>query len=250
MPFQLHLYGLCVGLGIVVAIEIVDRLFKQNKVEAKSSWLVGFVLSGGIIGARIYHVITDWHLYENRSWIEWFSIWNGGLGFLGALIGGLVGLYLGLWCKKKQNHFVKILDLVSISVPFAQSIGRWGNFFNQELFGVSTHLPWGISIDAAHLPPGFSADQRFHPLFLYESLLNFLLGIFLFWIYKKKKVTGEGLLLGVYLLGYSLIRFCLEFLRIESSRGFLPWFTTAQWWSVLFGIVGIILLLCSQKNRS
>jgi prolipoprotein diacylglyceryl transferase len=250
MPFQLHLYGLCVGLGVVLAVEIVERLLKENRIAIKFSWLVGCVLASGIIGARIYHLVTDWPLYTNRSWLDWFAIWNGGLGFLGAIIGGVLGLYLGLLVQKKQNYFLQTLDYISISIPFAQAIGRWGNFFNQELFGLPTTLPWGISISANRLPSQFSVEQRFHPIFLYESLLNLILGFVLFWLYKRGKAKQKGTLLGIYLIGYSIIRFWLEFLRIESARGFLPWITIAQWWTLLIGGTGIILLLCSVKNKS
>src|SRR3989344_4355529 len=199
-----HLYGLLIGIGIVVAVEIIQRIWEKEQIKVSFYPVLATTLISGIIGARIYHLITDGQLYAQASVWEMVAVWNGGIGVIGALIGGILGLTIYLLVNKKIKYSWAILDAVVLGIPFAQAIGRWGNFFNQELYGLPTTLPWGIQIQ-----PGI----RFHPLFLYESLLMAGFGLIMWVIYRKRvKQVGQGWYFGYYLIWYSLVRFGLEFL--------------------------------------
>jgi phosphatidylglycerol:prolipoprotein diacylglycerol transferase len=173
-------------------------------------WTVLF----GILGARFYHVIDFWTYYKTNL-LEIFKIWNGGLGIWGGIFGGTLGAYVYL--KIRNQKIISWLDNISISIPLGQAIGRWGNFFNKEILGLPTKLPWGMFVEPKDRPSNFSTFPTFHPLFLYESILCFLLFTIMISLYKKykEKYLGKGFFVASYLFGYSLIRFSLDFLRLE-----------------------------------
>lgn len=235
-----HAYGLLIGLGIGVGLYVIyraSRFFGQDPkwVDASFPWI--FV--GAVIGARLYHLLTDWQVYTHASVLDLIAVWRGGIGFLGAIVGGYVGLWL--WTKRDahkklraESQLFLYLDLLAFGIPVAQAIGRTGNYVNQELFGLPTNLPWGIVVNG----------QRYHPLFVYEAILNiFLLCILLAFARKKSLVLGKGQYISVYLFGYSFIRFWLEFLRIETARldGVLGIFSIAQWVTLIMMIAATIL---------
>lgn len=196
-----------------------------------------YVLIPGIIGARIYHLITDWHLYAANPLFALY-IWNGGLGIYGAIIGGFLGLYM--YCRKAKLPYLKLLDLVAITIPLGQIIGRFGNFANQELYGpkVDPNFPIGFYVN--------SQNAYFHPNFLYEQFGNAVLLVLLGWLYHTNKVKpGNGIFLGIYLAGYAGIRFLVDFLRFEPR---ILWgLTTAQLLSLAIMIV--IIIATSFKFR-
>jgi phosphatidylglycerol:prolipoprotein diacylglycerol transferase len=185
-------------------------------------WLV----IGGIIGARLWHVFTPppsmvaqgiTTRYYLTHPLDILAIWNGGLGIPGAVIGGLIALYL--FCRKRGLSFAVWVDIISPSLALGQAIGRWGNFVNQELYGQPTDLPWGIPIDPEHRLPGFEQHTHFHPTFLYESLWNFANMALLLWLghrYSDRLKDGD-IFLG-YLIVYPVGRFWLEFLRLDSAK--------------------------------
>lgn len=239
-----HWYGFIIGVGILCAIEVVRRQARRfgypvTELESSIVWMI----IPAVIGARIYHLLTDWKLYQNATFLDWIAIWNGGLGFYGALIGGLLGVFLYVFLSRRDSRLPHasfttslflLADLFSFGLPIGQAIGRFGNLINSELYGQPTTLPWALN-----LPGG-----RFHPLFAYEQIGLLILALILGWIGSKKRlVVGKGQYFAIYLVGYGIIRFWLEFLRIQTARFSGPFavFSIAQWVSILLMIVGVLL---------
>lgn len=246
-----HWYGFFIGLGVLIASMVVEKIQKElikqdkdfSKIEIDS--LLYFVFIPGLIFARMYHVL-DYFSYYRENFVKIYYVWEGGLAIYGGIFGGILGVLiysLIRFGKEWNNFFPKILNLLVFGVPIAAAIGRLGNFFNQELFGKPTNLFWGIKIDLENRPGEFLNFERFHPLFLYEGLLNLLLFWFLVIFFKKKK--EKGLYFCYYLIGYGLIRFSLDYLRID------PWkvglFSVAQWISL--GIIGFGTFFVLKNKR-
>lgn len=187
----IHPYGFILGLGILASLELSLRLAKERKIDSQLiEKLFIWVLVGGVIGARLYHVIDKWGDIYSTNPLSVLFLWNGGLGIWGAIIGGLVGLFSGLYFYKGKFS-LNLLDVACFGVPVGQAIGRWGNFFNNEIVG-----------------------SRGEPLFLYESLLNLVLFALIFYVAKTTETKGK--ISGLYLMGYGYIRLVLEPLRPES----------------------------------
>ena len=235
-------YGFIISISILICILVLRKL-SEKKNEDVLWGLVFWTVISGIIGARIYHVV-DYISYYKTSPLSIFMVWNGGLGIWGADAGGILGSIIYL--KKKRENVFYWLDHISVVIPLGQSIGRWANFFNHELFGKPTNLPWGIFISKQYRPLIYRDISKYHPLFLYESILNFFLFLLLLILYKKiHGKTQSGIFLFLYLAGYSVIRFFLEFLRID------PWKFTlgnsltlnvSQCISILVLIVSIVFI--------
>lgn len=217
-PLTIHMYGLMIALGVVAAVWLTGRRLEQAGTgtrEDASSMAVWAVIAG-IIGARLWHVLTDWSKFEDSPG-DILKIWEGGLGIPGGLI---LGTAAGLWASKR--HGVAMADMATAAapaIPLAQAIGRWGNWWNQELYGRATTLPWGLEIDDEHLVAGAESGQLFHPTFLYESLWNFALCGVLIWIDKRFSLR-PGRLFAVYVVGYGIGRFWVEGLRIDPADDF------------------------------
>ncbi len=246
-----HLYGLCIGIGIWVGLFLAGkaqkRLAKYDKDYLKIDLdnVLLWVLVPGIIGARLYHVIDLWSYYI-VSPVEALMLWKGGLGIYGGLAGGLVGLLIYLNVSKNRSKLTHVLDIIAFALPVAQAIGRMGNFFNQELFGLPTNLPWGIWIEPSNRSGTYVSASHFHPLFAYEAILNLALFGVMWRILQKKK--NPGVFFAVYLTGYGIIRFLLDYLRIDPWRiGIL---TTAQWISCLLVLFGTYLFIRSSKRAA
>lgn len=218
-----HLYGLIIGLSISTAIYLIELKVKKYHLDFNQLWqMMGWVILGGVIGARSYHVITDWQLYLVQP-LNIFKIWQGGLGIVGAIFGG--GLALACYFYLTKKDFAKLLiwlDMMVFGLPFAQALGRWGNYVNQELFGLPTTLPWGIFIRLENRPSVYRSFSKFHPLFFYESLLMSIFGLIIWWLDQKKRITlGKGQLFLSYLNYYLVIRIFLDFFRID--RKVIAW---------------------------
>lgn len=213
-----HLYGLILGLSIGLGWWLVMRQarakgFSESELEKVGLWAVG----GGVVGARIYHVATDWHLYQ-ENWQSALYIWQGGLSVMGAVIGGGLVAWLVMRLMKPQVSLSQLLDLSAFGTPFAQALGRWGNFFNQELYGLPTTLPWGLPIETQHRLPGYELFEKFHPLFAYEMLLMLAFGGWIWWADRRQlSHIGRGEYFRWYLLFYAVVRFSLDFLRIDKT---------------------------------
>lgn len=228
-----HVYGLLIGIGILVGLVVIYRQSRFFKIDPK--WLddvMPWVFIGALVGARLYHLLTDWQLYTHASLIDLLAVWRGGIGFLGALLGGMIGL---LWAlRRRLTKLFTYLDLLAFGIPLAQAVGRLGNYVNGELYGLPTNLPWGIVIDGS----------RYHPLFLYELIGNLLLALGL-WLLARRRalVLGKGQYFSLYLFGYCLLRFWLEFLRLETARlnGILGVFSIAQWVTLAGMVVAAVV---------
>ena len=214
--FPIRAYALCIMAGIVVGVWLAMRRWKArggNTETLETVVLVAVPL--GIVGARVYHVITDYQLYfgPGRHPIDALKIWNGGLGIWGAVIFGVIGA--GLVARKRGAKFAAIADSCAPGILIAQGIGRIGNYFNQELFGEPTTLPWALQIDLAHRPVGYTQYETFHPTFLYELLWTFAMAAILLWA-DRRFTLGRGKVFTLYVVLYTLGRFWIEALRIDT----------------------------------
>src|SRR5919107_1181882 len=216
-PFALRWYGLCIALGIIVATWLTGReLARKGYDPALALDSLFLVVPLGFVGARIYHVITDFDLYADDPIPGVFAVWNGGLGTYGAVAGGFLGLVLFGWYRGVSS--LVLADAAAPGLILAQAIGRWGNYFNQELFGRPSDLPWAIQIAPHNRPAQFADASSFHPTFLYESLWDLLLCLALLWIARRfasRFRDGDVVLLYVSL--YSVGRFFVETLRIDPA---------------------------------
>ncbi len=221
--FEIRYYALIIIFGALVAAVIAAWRVRKNGEDPEIVVdMMPWLLIGGIIGARLWHVFTPGY-FANITTADYFrepllilQIWNGGLGIPGAVIGGALALFI--YTKVKKISFLEWADYIAPGLLVAQGIGRWGNFINQELYGKPSNLPWAIKIHPDFRSPGFKDIERYHPLFLYEFILNIIAAIILLVInrvYKKKLYKGDTFLL--YLVFYPAIRFGLEFVRLEPS---------------------------------
>jgi prolipoprotein diacylglyceryl transferase len=215
-PLPLRGYALCIILGIVAAIWLAERRWasrggEPGAVSDVSLWAIPF----GIVGGRLYHVITDPQLYFADGQNPWnaFAVWRGGLGIWGAIALGAAGAWIG--ARRAGLSFSELAWALAPAIPLGQAIGRWGNWFNQELFGRPTDLPWGLRIDPEHRPVGYEPQPTFHPTFLYESMWNLGLAGLVIWIGGRFRMTG-GQLFAVYVMGYTAGRSWIEYLRIDT----------------------------------
>jgi len=219
----LRFYGVILMLGAVAGAWLATREAKRRGHESEIVWdLLIYLLIGGIIGARIWHILTPppstgvtaaWYLSHP---LDALAVWKGGLGIPGAVIGGAIVLYF--YSRKYKLSFAEWADIASPSLALGQAVGRWGNYFNQELYGAPTNLPWKIFIEPARRLTDYFDVEYYHPLFLYESLLNFANMFFLLWISRRfadRLKKGDIFLL--YLISYPIIRFFLDFLRLDAS---------------------------------
>ncbi len=233
---NIYWYGLGYAIGIIGGILII---FKLNKIYQKELlwnlffWLIIF----GLLGARLYYVGLNFKYYFQNP-LDIFKIWQGGMAIHGAIIAGLITLFF--YCKKYKLNFWLLSDILAPAFVFGQMIGRWGNYFNQELYGLPTNLPWGIPIDLENRIIGYENFEFFHPTFLYESFGCLLILLILFFLYKKNpQIYGTGKIFLIYLILYSGLRFFLEFLRIDPT----PMIIGIK----LPQIVSIILILISFR---
>jgi prolipoprotein diacylglyceryl transferase len=243
-PLSINLYGLFIALGVVAAIWLFGRRLEERGAGTSddASAIGLWAVLAGVIGARLYHVATDWHRFEDDL-DKIPAIWEGGLGIPGGL---LVGIPVGLFVAHRKGISVGMAATCAApAIPLAQSIGRWGNYFNQELYGGPTDLPWALEIDAAHLEPGYVVGTTFHPTFLYESLWTLGLCFLLLWIDRRFR-PALGQLMVMYVIGYGVGRFWIEGLRIDTADelGGLRW---NQWVALVAVISGVIVLAAMRR---
>jgi len=219
-PVPLRAYALCIILGIVLAIWIGERRFRARggspgTVADVAIWAVPF----GIVGGRLYHVVTSWEPYfgEGGDPLRALYVWQGGLGIWGAVALGAVGAWIG--CQLRGVPLPVYADALAPAIAVAQAVGRWGNWFNQELYGRATSVPWALEIDPEHRPAAAPEVATYHPTFLYESLWN--LGVALVVVLADRRFRlGHGRAFALYVAAYSVGRFWIEYLRIDEAHEF------------------------------
>jgi prolipoprotein diacylglyceryl transferase len=228
-PVPLRAYALCIVLGIVAACFIADRRLRQR---GAPPWVIldiaVWAVPAGIIGARIYHVITSPEAYfgEGGDLIKAFKIWEGGLGIWGGIAGGAIGAWIA--CRRLNLPFAMAADTLAVGLPVAQALGRWGNWFNNELYGKPTDLPWGLKVYNWDASAGHAQTANgkalelgiFHPTFLYEFL--WCLGVAAaVWYVDKRWTLGRGRAFALYVALYCVGRFWIEALRVDEAHHFL-----------------------------
>ena len=248
-PVPIRAYALAILLGIVVAIIVGNRRWiarggLAGDVADVAVWAVPF----GIVGGRLYHVISDNQIYfgpDGKGLLAALRIWDGGLGIWGAVALGGVGAWIG--CRRRGIPLPPFADAIAPGVVLAQAIGRFGNWFNQELFGAPTDLPWGLQIDLVNRPAGYEQYATFHPTFLYESLWCVLVFGVLVWADKRWQM-GHARVFALYVLLYSVGRGFIETLRIDDANRFfgirLNVFT-----SILIALGALVYLVVSARLR-
>ncbi|MBM3146205.1 MAG: prolipoprotein diacylglyceryl transferase [Chloroflexi bacterium] len=226
-PLFVRFYGIILMLGAIAAAWLAAYQARRRGQDAEFVWDgLTWVLIGGVIGARLWHIFTPPpSMVAQGITVEYYlthpldalAIWRGGLGIPGAVIGGALALFI--ICRKRKTSFALWADIVAPALALGQAIGRWGNFVNQELYGLPTDLRWGIFIEPTYRVPGYEQFTHFHPTFLYESLWNFANMALLLWLGKKyaeRLIAGDLML--IYLIAYPVGRFLLEFLRLDSAQ--------------------------------
>ena len=248
-PLPLRAYALLIILGIVVAIVVGSRRYvarggSPGVIGDIALWAVPF----GIIGGRLYHVVSDWQLYfapGGSGIVGALRIWDGGLGIWGAVALGGLGAWIG--ARRLGVALPPIADAIAPGIALAQAIGRWGNWFNQELFGAPTTLPWGLEIAPQYRPEGYAEFETFHPTFLYESLWMLAVALVLIWADKRFRM-GHGRVFALYVLLYTLGRVWIEYLRIDTANTILG-VRLNVWTSILVGLGALIYLIVSARMR-
>ncbi|MGX7680365.1 prolipoprotein diacylglyceryl transferase [Jatrophihabitans sp. DSM 45814] len=260
-PLPIHIYALCIVAGILLAIWLTNRRWRargggEHDVGDVAGWAVIF----GILGGRIYHVITDPELYfeKGRHPLDAFKIWDGGLGIWGAIALGGVGAYIG--CRRHNLSFVAFADAAAPGVIFAQALGRLGNWFNNELYGRATTLPWRLAIhdmDVANGRPqpctfgdiGKSICGYYQPTFLYELIWNVVVGVLLLWADRRFRLA-RGQVFALYVMGYTAGRYVIESLRSDHANHILG-MRVNNWVAILVFLGGLVIFIRQRgKERS
>jgi prolipoprotein diacylglyceryl transferase len=244
-PLELRAYGLMIALGVLAAVWLFGRRLAERGLGTSDDATAIALLAvfAGVVGARLYHVATDWDRFEDDLG-GIVKIWEGGLGIPGGL---MLGIPVGMLMARRRGIGIgAAATCAAPAIPLAQSIGRWGNWFNQELFGRPTDLPWALVVDPEHLPDGYAVGTTFHPTFLYESLWTLALcGLLL--VVDKRVRMGPGALMGLYLAGYGVGRFWVEGLRIDPADE-IAGLRFNQWMALAFVAVGIALFLALRRR--
>ena len=254
-PLDIRAYGVAIALGVLVAAWITSRRWRraiagrEASYRARSNDLVGTIaiwaVPAGLIGARLYHVITDFDRYQDNL-VDTLKIWQGGLGIWGGIS---VGVLVAVWMLHRGGHSTgAMLDALAPALAVAQAIGRLGNWFNQELYGRPTDLPWGLEIDEAHRVAGYGLQETFHPTFAYEALWNLCLAAVLVWVVPKMLPRlRTGYLFAVYVLGYTVGRLWIELLRIDTANEL--WGVRINvWTSIVVGLAALAALLVGLRR--
>ncbi|MEU8353009.1 MULTISPECIES: prolipoprotein diacylglyceryl transferase [unclassified Streptomyces] len=243
-PVPLRGYAFCILIGVFVAVWLGGRRWiarggLPGTVADIAVWAVPF----GLVGGRLYHVCTTYEPYfgENGDWVDAFKIWEGGLGIWGAIALGAVGAWIG--ARRRGVPLPAYADAVAPGIAFAQAIGRWGNWFNQELYGKATDLPWALKIDAEHTADGLPGT--FHPTFLYESLWCVGVALLVIWADRRFKL-GHGRAFALYVAAYTVGRGWIEYMRIDEAHHILG-LRLNVWTSILVFLAAVAYLIVSAR---
>ncbi|MZG05252.1 prolipoprotein diacylglyceryl transferase [Streptomyces sp. SID5614] len=243
-PIPLRGYAFCIIIGVFVAVWFGNKRWiarggKAGTVADIAVWAVPF----GLVGGRLYHVITDYQLYfsDGENWVDAFKIWEGGLGIWGAIAFGAVGAWIG--CRRRGIPLPAWADALAPGIAFAQAIGRWGNWFNQELYGKPTDLPWAVEIsEGANRVAG-----TYHPTFLYESL--WCIGVALLVIWADRRFTlGHGRAFALYVAAYCAGRAWIEYMRVDEAHHILG-LRLNVWTAIIVFVLAVVYIVVSAKVR-
>jgi prolipoprotein diacylglyceryl transferase len=244
-PIPLRGYAFCIIIGVFVAVWLGNRRWvarggRAGTVADIAVWAVPF----GLVGGRLYHVITDYELYfsEGRDWVDAFKVWEGGLGIWGAIALGAVGAWIG--ARRRGVPLPAYADAIAPGIALAQAIGRWGNWFNQELYGRATDVPWALKItsDTDGRVPG-----TYHPTFLYESLWCIGVALLVIWADRKFKL-GHGRAFALYVASYCVGRFWIEYMRVDDAHHILG-LRLNCWTALVVFVLAVIYMVVSAKKR-
>lgn len=251
-PVPVRAYALCMLTAIFVAAWWTNRRYTRRGGDPETTYDIAVLaVPMGIIGARLYHVLSSPEAYVGPDGDPWLipQVWRGGLGLWGAIAAGIAA---GAWLlRRRGQRLAPFADSVAPAFLVAQAIGRLGNWFNQELFGSPTTAPWGLEIDAAHLPAGYSPGTLFHPTFLYEMVWNLVGAVLLLHLERRLRRRGEpvgGRLIWAYLMVYTSGRAWIEYLRIDEAHTILG-LRLNVWTSILVFLVGVVGYALTSRRR-
>jgi prolipoprotein diacylglyceryl transferase len=243
-PLFFHFYGLCYLVGITAAIILTRRLWRAKGGDPDLVYTVAmWGVPAGILGGRLYHDITSWNEVPH-NWYGWIAIWQGGLGIWGGILGGVIGGLIPL--RRAKVNIPRFMDATAPGLLAAQAIGRLGNYFNQELFGGPTSLPWGLQISPAHRPAGYLGNTTFQPTFLYELIWDLALAAALVWVIRHKRIRAPGIF-ALYVAGYSAFRIFEELLRVDPAHHILGE-RLNFWVASLLTVVGLAWFARTQRG--
>ena len=248
-PIPIRAYGLIIACAILISVYWSARRYQKRGGDPDLFYDVAlWAVPAGIVGARVYHVITspDAYFGQGGKPLMAFAIWNGGLGIWGAVAGGALAAWLVV--RHRGQRLGPIADSLAVPLLAAQALGRWGNWFNQELFGAPTTLPWGLSIDNAHLPSGYASGTLFHPTFLYECLWN-LAGVAVLLLIDRQIKVKSGQLFASYIMVYTLGRVWIEMLRIDDAHHFLG-LRINVWTSIVVFSLGLMTFIIAGRRSA
>ena len=243
-PLDVRMYGILIALGAYLALRLTVRRYERLGGDAEAAERAALVaLAGGFLGARIGYVIPRLDYFVTNPQ-DILAIWQGGLTLFGGLAGGtLAGV---TYLRRRAMDVPAFMTAIAPALPLAQAIGRWGNYFNQELYGRPTDLPWALEVQEGFRRPGFQEFATFHPTFLYESLWNALLVVVLLWIDRTGRLR-RGSLMFCYLIGYGVGRAWIEALRIDTAERYLGW-SRNNWVALLVIVIGVVGLIWWQRR--
>ncbi|MFF5474572.1 prolipoprotein diacylglyceryl transferase [Streptomyces achromogenes] len=244
-PIPLRGYAICIIIGVFVAVWFGNKRWiarggQSGTVADIAVWAVPF----GLVGGRLYHVITDYELYfsEGRDWVDAFKVWEGGLGIWGAIALGALGAWIG--ARRRGIPMPAYADAVAPGIAFAQAIGRWGNWFNQELYGRETHVPWALHITSAE---GGRVPGYYHPTFLYESLWCVGVGLLVIWADRRFKL-GHGRAFALYVAAYCVGRGWIEYMRVDDAHHILG-LRLNDWTALLVFLLAVAYIVVVGRKR-
>lgn len=248
-PIPLRAYAGCIIVGAALAIWIGEKRFvarggRPGFIGDVATWALPF----GIVGARVYHVMTDPELYfgAGRHPIDALKIWEGGLGIWGAIAGGALGAWIE--CRRQGVDLASVAGALAPGLLVAQAVGRLGNYFNQELFGRPTTLSWALEIDPLHRPAGYEMFATFHPTFLYELLWNLAAAAVLVWVLERRFDLTGAQTFAAYVMLYTAGRFWIELLRIDTVNHLGP-FRLNVWTAIVVFAVAAVSLIRSRRTQ-
>jgi prolipoprotein diacylglyceryl transferase len=241
-------YGLLLAAGVLLAGWMARREFRRRRLDPDLAYSIAvWTVPFGLVGARLYHVITDWSAFWPHHLADVPKIWQGGLGIWGAVLGGMVGTLIG--CRRVRLPFWRVADCIAPGLVLAQALGRWGNYANQELYGRPTSLPWAVKIDPAHRYAPYQADSTFQPMFLYESLWDAIsCVILLYFIRRYWRRVPTGTIFALYVILYDIARLPLETMKVDPAQHVLGQRINV-WVAAVALVVGIVWFVISFRRR-